>query len=432
MLDVRAIREDPDRFRKGLARRELADAVDRILELDERRRRLTVSVEELRAGQKRTGRSIGGARGDEKQRLIAEAAKVSAELQELEPQLEQVEAELSDVLARTPNVPHESAPDGFTDEDAVEVRRRGEPPTFDFEPRDHGELGELLGMLDTERGARTSGSRFVYLLGDIVQVQFALVRHALDILTSHGFVPVIPPVLVREEAMFGSGFLPTDEVNIYVTTADELYLVGTSEVSLAAFHAGEILDEGDLPVRYAGYSTCFRREAGTYGKDMGGMFRVHQFDKVEMFSFARPEDSWDEHEFMVGIEEEIVSGLELAYRVVNVAAGDLGGAAAKKYDLEVWLPGQDRYRELTSCSNYTDYGARRGQTRVRRGSGEVEVLHTLNGTATAIGRTLIAIVENHQRADGSVGLPAALHPYLPQGLRELRPRERAAAEPGTS
>ncbi|HET9249903.1 MAG TPA: serine--tRNA ligase [Actinomycetota bacterium] len=432
MLDVRAIREDPDRFRKGLARRELADAVDRILELDERRRRLTVSVEELRAGQKRTGRSIGGARGDEKQRLIAEAAKVSAELQELEPQLEQVEAELSDVLARTPNVPHESAPDGFTDEDAVEVRRRGEPPTFDFEPRDHGELGELLGMLDTERGARTSGSRFVYLLGDIVQVQFALVRHALDILTSHGFVPVIPPVLVREEAMFGSGFLPTDEVNIYVTTADELYLVGTSEVSLAAFHAGEILDEADLPVRYAGYSTCFRREAGTYGKDMGGMFRVHQFDKVEMFSFARPEDSWDEHEFMVGIEEEIVSGLELAYRVVNVAAGDLGGAAAKKYDLEVWLPGQDRYRELTSCSNYTDYGARRGQTRVRRGSGEVEVLHTLNGTATAIGRTLIAIVENHQRADGSVGLPAALHPYLPQGLRELRPRERAAAEPGTS
>ena len=422
MLDVRAIREDPDRFRKGLARRNLADAVDLILALDERRRQLTVRVEELRAEQNRSGKAIGRAEGEDKQRLIGEVARVSAEVKELEPQLEQVEAELSDLLARTPNLPHESAPDGFTDEDAVEVRRHGEPRAFGFEPRDHAVLGELLGMLDTERGARTSGSRFVYLLGDIVQVQFALVRHALDILMVRGFVPVIPPVLVREEAMFGSGFLPTDEVNIYVTSPDELYLVGTSEVSLAAFHAGEILDEADLPIRYAGYSTCFRREAGTYGKDMGGMFRVHQFDKVEMFSFARPEDSWDEHEFLVGIEEEIVGNLELPYRIVNVAAGDLGGAAAKKYDLEVWLPGQDRYRELTSCSNYTDYGARRGQTRIRRSSGEVEVLHTLNGTATAIGRTLIAILENNQRADGSVALPTALHAYLPESLRELRPK----------
>jgi seryl-tRNA synthetase len=409
VLDVRAIREDPDHVRKGLARRNLAEAVDRILELDERRRRLTVRVEELRAEQNRTGKAIGGAQGEEKQRLIAEVAKVSAELKELEPQLEQVGAELGDLLAATPNVPHASAPDGFTDEDAVEVRRRGDPPTFDFEPRDHAELGELLGMLDTERGARTSGSRFVYLLGDIVQVQFALVRHALDILTSHGFVPVIPPVLVREEAMFGSGFLPTDEVNIYVTTPDELYLVGTSEVSLAAFHAGEILDDADLPLRYAGYSTCFRREAGTYGKDMGGMFRVHQFDKVEMFSFARPEDSWDEHEFMVGIEEEIVAGLELAYRVVNVAAGDLGGAAAKKYDLEVWLPSEGRYRELTSCSNYRDFSARRLGTRVRGEQGN-QLVHTLNGTACAIGRTLVFLWEHYQDGDAFV-VPDALRPF---------------------
>ena len=422
MLDVRAIREDPDRFRKGLARRNLADAVDLILALDERRRQLTVRVEELRAEQNRSSKAIGRAEGEDKQRLIGEVARVSAEVKELQPQLEQVEAELSDLLARTPNVPHESAPDGFTDEDAVEVRRHGEPRTFGFEPRDHVALGEALGVLDVERGVRTSGSRFVYLLGDIVQVQFALVRHALDILTVRGFVPVIPPVLVREDAMFGSGFLPTDEVNIYVTSPDELYLVGTSEVSLAAFHAGEILDEADLPVRYAGYSTCFRREAGTYGKDMGGMFRVHQFDKVEMFSFARPEDSWDELEFILGIEEEILGKLDVPYRVTNTAAGDLGSAAAKKYDLEAWLPGQDRYRELTSCSNYTDYGARRGQTRIRRSSGEVEVLHTLNGTATAIGRTLIAILENNQRADGSVALPTALHAYLPESLRELRPK----------
>ena len=422
MLDVRAIREDPEGFRSGLARRNLGHVVDEILSLDRRRRELTAEVEELRAEQNRAGKAIGGAEGDEKQRLIAEVARVSARLKELEPDLERVESELSDLLAKTPNVPHESAPDGFTEEDAVEVRSTGEPPSFGFEPRDHAELGELLGVLDTERGSRTSGSRFVYLLGDIVFVQFALVRHALDILAAKGFVPVIPPVLVREEAMYGTGFLPTDEVNLYVTSKDDLYLVGTSEVSLAAYHLGEILEEPELPLRYCGYSTCFRRESGSYGKDLGGMFRVHQFDKVEMFSFTRPEDSWDEHEFLVGVEEEIVGNLGLPYRVVNIAAGDLGGSAAKKYDIEVWLPGQGRYRELTSCSNTTDYQARRMQTRVRRSSGGIEVLHTLNGTATAVGRTLIAILENNQDADGGVTLPDVLHPYLPEHLRELRPK----------
>jgi seryl-tRNA synthetase len=423
VLDIRAIREDPERFRAGLGRRNMAEAVDELLAADERRRSLTVRVEELRAEQNRASKQIGKAQGDEKQNLIAAVAAVSKEIQKLEPQLADAESGLNALLARVPNVPHESAPDGFTEEDAVEVRRHGQPTTFDFEPKDHAALGELLGVLDTERGARTSGSRFVYLLGDIVQVQFALLRHALDVLVDKGFTPVIPPVLVREEAMYGSGFLPTDEVNIYVTQPDELYLVGTSEVSLAAFHMNEILDERDLPIRYAGYSTCFRREAGSYGKDLGGMFRVHQFDKVEMFSFARPEDSWDEHEFMVGIEEQIVSNLELPYRVVNIAAGDLGSAAAKKYDIEVWLPGQNRYRELTSCSNYVDYGARRAQTRVRREGGDIEVLHTLNGTATAIGRTIIAILENGQQADGSVALPKVLHQFLPESLRELRPRD---------
>ena len=422
MLDIKAIREDPEPFRAGLARRNLAGAVDQLLDADALRRKLTTRVEELRADQNRVSKQIGGASGDEKQRLIAEVGQVSAELKELEPQLAEAEQRLAALLAATPNIPHESAPDGFTDEDAVEVRRRGEPPRFDFEPKDHVMLGELLGVLDTERGARTSGSRFVYLMGDIVHVQFALVRHALDILTAKGFLPVIPPVLVREEAMYGTGFLPTDEVNIYVTREDDLYLVGTSEVPLAALRMGEVIDEGDLPLRYAGYSTCFRREAGTYGKDMRGMFRVHQFDKVEMFSFTTPESSWDEHDFLVSIEEEIVGNLELPYRVVNVAAGDLGGSAAKKYDIEVWLPGQGKYRELTSCSNCTDYQARRLQTRVRRGAGAVEVLHTLNGTATAVPRTLIALLENHQQADGSVELPKALHPYLPEPARVLRPK----------
>ncbi|HYX80391.1 MAG TPA: serine--tRNA ligase [Actinomycetota bacterium] len=422
MLDVKAIREDPEPFRAGLARRNLAEAVDTILEADRRRRELTQRVEELRAAQNRASKEIGSAEGERKQALIAEVSNVSAELRQLEPDLQGADAALAEILAATPNVPHESAPDGFTDEDAVEVRRSGEPPSFSFEPKDHAALGAALGVLDTDRGARTSGSRFAYLLGDLVFVEFALVRHALDVLVSRGFTPVVPPVLVREEAMYGTGFLPTDEVNIYVTREDELYLVGTSEVPLAAYRMSEILDEGDLPIRYAGFSTCFRREAGSYGKDLGGMFRVHQFDKVEMFSFSAPEASWDEHEFMVDIEEEIIGNLELPYRVVNIAAGDLGGAAAKKYDIEVWLPGQARYRELTSCSNCTDYQARRLQTRVRRGDGTVEVLHTLNGTATAIGRTLIAILENFQQEDGSVVLPKALHPYLPDAVRELTPR----------
>jgi seryl-tRNA synthetase len=422
VLDVKAIRENPGRARKALARRGMGESIDELLELDERRRELTARVEQLRAEQNRASKAIGKAQADERTKLIEEVSKVSVAIDRLEPELEEAEHRLADALARVPNLPDESAPDGFTEEDAVEVRRRGEPPHLGFEPRDHVALGEFLGMLEVERAVRTSGSRFVYLVGDIVHVQFALVRHALDILTVKGFLPVIPPVLVREEAMFGTGFLPTDAVNIYVTREDDLYLVGTSEVSLAAFHMGEILDESSLPIRMAGYSTCFRREAGSYGKDLGGMFRVHQFDKVEMFSFTRPEDSRDEHEFLVGVEEEIVGNLDLPYRVVNIAAGDLGLAAAKKYDIEGWLPGQARYRELTSCSNCTDYQARRLQTRIRRGDGSIEVLHTLNGTATAVGRTLIAILENRQRQDGSVELPKALFPYLPESLRVLAPK----------
>jgi seryl-tRNA synthetase len=422
VLDVKAIRENPEHARKALARRGMGESIDELLALDERRRELTARVEQLRAEQNRASKAIGKAQADDRTKLIEEVSKVSAAIDQLEPELEEAEHRLADALARVPNFPDESAPDGFTEEDAVEVRRRGEPAQLGFEPRDHVALGELLGMLEVERAVRTSGSRFVYLLGHIVHVQFALVRHALDILTAKGFLPVIPPVLVREEAMFGTGFLPTDAVNIYVTREDDLYLVGTSEVSLAAFHMGEILDESSLPIRMAGYSTCFRREAGSYGKDLGGMFRVHQFDKVEMFSFTRPEDSKDEHEFLVGVEEEIVGNLDLPYRVVNIAAGDLGLAAAKKYDIEGWLPGQARYRELTSCSNCTDYQARRLQTRVRREDGSIEILHTLNGTATAIGRTLIAILENRQRRDGSIELPKALFPYLPESLRVLAPK----------
>jgi seryl-tRNA synthetase len=311
-------------------------------------------------------------------------------------------------------------PQGESDEDNELLRTVGDPTELGFEPRDHVDLGELLGIIDLERAARVSGARFAYLLDGAVLLQWALVRYCLDVLVEKDFIPVIPPVLVREEAMYGTGFLPTDEAQIYATRDDDLYLVGTSEVPLAGLHQGEILDAGSLPRRYVGYSTCFRREAGAYGRDTRGIFRVHQFDKVEMFSFVEPDASWDEHEFLLSCEEELLRGLGIPYRVMNVCTGELGASAAKKYDLEAWLPGQGAYRELTSCSNTTDYQARRLECRIRYQGGN-RTAHTLNGTACAIGRTLIAILENFQREDGSVEVPEALHPYLPERYRVLTP-----------
>ena len=422
MLDLRAIRDDPEPARRALARRspDLVRDLDRVLELDAERRRLTTEVEELRAEQNRASRAIGSAPTDERQRQIDEMRRVSDRLKEQEPALFDADEQVRAFLDRLPNLPHESVSEGLTDEDNEILREVGERPRFGFEPRDHVDLGTALGVIDLERGARLSGTRFAYLLGGAVIVQFALVRYCLDRLQDKAFVPVVPPVLVREEAMYGTGFLPTDEAQIYVTREDDLYLVGTSEVALAGLHQGELLEAGTLPRRYVGYSTCFRREAGAHGKDTRGIFRVHQFDKVEMFSFTDPGASWDEHEFLLSCEEELVRGLDLPYRVANVCTGELGASAAKKYDLEVWLPGQGRYRELTSCSNTTDYQARRLGVRVRTADGN-RPAHTLNGTACAIGRTLIALLENHQREDGSVAFPEVLHPYLPEGYRTLVP-----------
>jgi seryl-tRNA synthetase len=434
MLDLKAIRDDPELFRKGLSRRGAASDLDVLLELDERRRGLIVRVEELRAEQNRRSKQIGSASGGEREALIESLKAVSDELQEREPELAAVSEEIDTLLARLPNLPHESVPDGEDDDDNEVLKEVGDRPTFGFPVRDHVDLGVPLGALDLERGARTSGSRFVYLTGPSVWLQFALVRYALDRLATHGFVPVIPPVLVREEAMFGTGFLPTDEAQIYVTRDDELYLVGTSEVPLASLHQAEILEPGDLPIRYAGYSSCFRREAGAHGKDTRGIFRVHQFDKVEMFSFCEPDASWDEFDFLVSLQEEIVGGLRIPYRLVSVCTGELGPSAAKKIDLEAWMPGQDRYREIMSCSNCTDYQARRLGVRVR-GEGANRSPHTLNGTAVAVGRTLIALMENHQQEDGSVEVPAALHPYLPEGQRVMRRPDAAVRrrdQPATS
>jgi seryl-tRNA synthetase len=424
VLDLKAIREDPESFRSALERRGpgLAGELDRALELDRERRELTQQVDDLRAQQNKGSKAVGAASGEERARLIEELGGVSAQLKELEPRLTQVEEELKGLLARLPNPPHESVPQGESDEDNQLLREVGEPPQFGFETRDHVDLGEALGILDLERAARVSGARFVYLLGGGVMLQWALVRYCLDRLVEKGFIPVIPPVLVREDAMYGTGFLPTDEAQIYVTRDDDLYLVGTSEVPLAGLHQGELLDPETMPRRYVGYSTCFRREAGAYGRDTRGIFRVHQFDKVEMFSFSEPDASWEEHEFLLSCEEEIIQGLGLPYRVMNVCTGELGASAAKKYDLEAWLPGQGAYRELTSCSNTTDYQARRLECRVRYDSGN-RPAHTLNGTATAIGRTMIAILENNQREDGSVEVPEVLHPYLPEQYRVLSPSQ---------
>ncbi|MGH2663381.1 MAG: serine--tRNA ligase [Actinomycetota bacterium] len=423
MLDLKAVRDDPEPFRRALSRRspELIQDLDRVLELDRERRELTVKVEELRAEQNRGSKAVGAASGQERDRLIASLREVSDRLKELEPALTELEDRVRELLARIPNPPHDSVPEGETDEDNEVLREVGERPEFGFQPRDHVDLGGALGIIDLERAASVSGTRFAYLLGGAVMLQWALVRYCLDFLTARGFLPVIPPVLVREETLFGTGFLPADEAQLYVTRDDDLYLAGTSEVPLAGLHQSETLDPAGLPRRYVGYSTCFRREAGAHGKDTRGIFRVHQFDKVEMFSFTEPDRSWDEHDFLLSCEEELVQGLGLPYRVANVCTGELGASAAKKYDLEVWLPGQDRYRELTSCSNTTDYQARRLECRVRYEEGN-RPAHTLNGTACAVGRTLIAILENFQRQDGSVDVPPALHPYLPKEYRVLQSR----------
>ena len=396
-------------MRAALARRsdEAVAGLEAVLEYDGRHRAKLAKLEDLRAKRNAAADAIAQAKragGDasaaiEQQRAVAKDEKESAGA------VATLESKLREALVPLPNLPDPSAAPGPGDE---LVRTVGEPPVFAFEPRDHLDLAGS--RIDMQRAARLSGSRFAYLKGDLVLVELALVRWTLDILGDHGFQPVIPPVLVREQALYGTGFLPDTEQQIYALPADDLHLVGTSEVALASLHAEEILDPGQLPLRYAGFSPCFRREAGAAGKDTRGIFRVHQFDKVEMFSFVAPADSPAEHERILAIEEQILQALELPYRVLNIAVTDLGNSAAKKYDCEAWMPSYGAYRELTSCSNTTDYQARRLNIRVRAERG-TEPPHTLNGTAAAVGRTLVALLENGQQADGSVALPEVLVPY---------------------
>jgi len=410
MLDVALLRDDPEALRAGLARRGVTVALDELVALDERRRRLRVEAEALRADQRVLGKTIATLQGEEREEAIRTAGSLAARYKAVVAEADELDEAFLARWVTLPNLPDPTAAEGVDEEDAVEVRRSGEPPEFGFPAKDHVDLGTAAGILDVERAAKVSGSRFGYLLGDLVLLEFALVRWTLDMLRPHGFVPVVPPVLVREQALFGTGFFPGDREQVYAVEADDLYLVGTSEVALAAMHGDEILDGTALPLRYAGFSTCFRREAGTYGKDTRGIFRVHQFDKVEMFSFVRPEDSRDEHEFLLAREEELVGALGIPYRVVNIPAGDLGASAAKKYDIEAWFPAQGRYREITSTSNTTDYQARRLRIRFRD-EGRNRRVHTLNGTAVAVGRTPIAIMENFQTATGGVMVPEVLRPY---------------------
>ncbi len=398
-------------MRVALTRRGAAERLDALIELDGKCRELRTTVEQTRAERTRASTAIGQAKqaGTDSTAAEAEARALGTQLAAQDAQLGELESRRDAELLQLPNLGEDAAPDGGED-DAVELRIVGALPQFDFPVRDHVEIGTAAGILDLERAARTSGARFVYLMGPLVRLQMAVVAFTLDLLETEGFIPVIPPVLVREEAMYGTGFFPTDRASIYQTADDDLYLVGTSEVPLAALHQDEIIDVDDLPLRYAGVSSCFRREAGSAGKDTRGMFRVHQFDKVEMFSFCHPDRSAEEHQLILSLEERILQAFELPYRVVDIAVGDLGASAARKFDCEAWMAGQERYREVTSCSNCTDYQARRLKVRFKSGKG-TEPLHTLNGTAVALSRTLIALLETHQRADGSVAIPAALVPY---------------------
>ena len=381
MIDLKAARAEPDAWRRALARKGAAEAFDALLAADERWRAVVPKVDDLRSRTKLKGKPTP--------EQLAEMQQVKEELKAAEEELAAAEAARDEALAVVPNPPHASAPDGDTEDDAVELRRFGDLPAL-AEVKEASEVGRF----ELERAARLSGSRFGYIVGDTALLAMALYRFALDHVSAAGFTPVLPPVLVREEAMVGTGFFPTEKSNIYELEADGLFLTGTSEVALAAMHMTEILEGDELPIRYAGFSTCFRREAGAAGKDTRGMFRVHQFNKVEMFVFTRPEDEWAEHDRMVALEESLLQQLGLPHRVVNVAAGDLGAPAAKKIDIEAWFPAQERFREVTSCSNTTDYQARRLGIRVRGESG-LETPHTLNGTVVT-DRALLAILENFQ------------------------------------
>jgi len=400
MLDSQILKNNIEEFNENLKKRDIDVDTNLLIELDEKRRKAKFEAEQVRAEQNKLGKEIAKAENKEKENLLKKAADLSESFKNLSEKAEKQEKLFLDSWIKIPNIVDPSSPVGKTDQDNNEIKKVGEIKEHK-NVKDHLEIGESLGLINVEKASEVSGSRFSYIFGDLVKIEFNLVSYVLDKLSNNGFLPTVPPVLVRENALFGTGFFPDDAEQVYEIPNDDLYLVGTSEVSLAALHGEEILELKSLPIRYAGFSTCFRREAGTYGKDTTGIFRVHQFDKVEMFSFCDSENSKKEHEYLLSLEEEILQELEIPYRVVDVCSGDLGASASKKFDIEAWIPSQNNYREVTSCSNTTDYQARRLNIRTKKEK-ETELIHTLNGTALAVGRILIALIENNQQEDGSV------------------------------
>ncbi|NDC12885.1 MAG: serine--tRNA ligase [Actinobacteria bacterium] len=411
MIDIKVLRENPDAVRASQkARGESVELVDRVLAADEIRRNAISEFEALRAEQNSLSKSVGAAKGDEKNSLLEKAKKLAAQVKEAEGKKSSTESEFRELALGLSNLVDSAAPIGG-EADFKVIEEIGKPRAFDFEPKDHVELGKILGAIDVERGAKVSGARFYYLTGVGALLELALVNYAISMATKAGFTPVIPPVLVKPAAMEGTGFLGQAAENVFHLAEDDFYLVGTSEVPLAAYHMDEILDAGKLPLRYAGYSPCFRREAGSYGKDTRGIIRVHQFEKVEMFSFCPIEDAAAEHKRFLDWEKDFLNAMEIPYRVIDVATGDLGSSANRKFDCEAWIPTQNAYREVTSTSNCSDFQARRLNVRIKGENGTSPVA-TLNGTLVAIPRMIVAILENHQQSDGSVVIPKALQTYL--------------------
>jgi seryl-tRNA synthetase len=400
MLDPAILKDNLEVLESNISRRNIDVDVNHLISLNEERKSLRFNAEQKRSQQKELGKQIANAVENEKEDLLNKASELSNEVKLLFEQVDKKDEEFLNLWVKIPNLISKTSPDGKSDEDNLEIKKVGNVKEIP-NPKDHLEIASKLNLIDVEKASEVSGSRFAYLFGDLVKIEFNLVSWALNKLSEKGFTPTVPPVLVRENALYGTGFFPDDAEQVYEIPNDDLYLVGTSEVPLAALHTNEIINMEDLPIRYAGFSTCFRREAGTYGKDTTGIFRVHQFDKVEMFSFCNPEKSEEEHEFILSVEEELLQSLEIPYRVVDVCAGDLGASAAKKYDIEAWIPSQNTYREVTSCSNTTSFQARRLNIRAKS-EGETSILHTLNGTAIAVGRILIALIENNQTEDGEV------------------------------
>ena len=421
MIDIKFLRENPDVVRASQkGRGESVELVDQILSIDEIKRAAIAEFEALRQEQNVLSKSVGAAKGDEKTALLANAKELADKVKAADSKRAEIEEQAKQLVMQLSNLLDSEAPIGG-EEDFVTIEHIGTPRDFTqdgFEPKDHVELGKLLGAIDTERGAKVAGSRSYYLTGAGAMLEFALVNYAISSALKNGFTPVIPPVLVNPSAMEGTGFLGQAAENVYRIEKDDVYLVGTSEVPLAAMHMDEILPADKLPMRYAGYSSCFRREAGTYGKDTRGIIRVHQFDKVEMFTFCKPEEAAAEHQRLLQWEKDFLNAMEIPYRVIDVASGDLGSSATRKFDIEAWIPTQDAYREVTSTSNCTEFQARRLNIRYKDSDG-TKAVATLNGTLVAIPRMIVAILENHQNADGTVNVPAALQPFLGTAKLEL-------------